>query len=332
MIISPYINDLLYQHECVIVPNFGAFVSQFESSSIDNKKETIFPPRRNVSFNRLIKNNDALLINYIAEQTACSYEEVKQELQVVVNFWEGLLNQGDKVSLENIGILFKKENQLIFEPISTANFAKKSFGLTAVTAKSIQKEKQVKITKQEKVIVETPKESKPYLKYAAIFIGFGLLLAGGIRFFNTSDTTVIQSNIVKEDAQQQLDDKIQTATIFTPSEAAFDNTTDKDTLVSETKAIEETANKIVKIATPKTANKLAKYHIILGAFRDKANAEKLINSLKDKDYDAFIVAKNKYDLYQVSVASSDDENTAINTLHKLQQTVSKSAWLYINTK
>ncbi len=320
MIISQHINDLLFQHECVIIPQFGAFVSQEKTATIDTNKLLAFPPRRILTFNRLIKNNDGLLINHITSKTGRSYDEIKQEVTLLVQQWNTLLEQGDKLSIEGVGIIYKNNNQFLFEPISSANFAKKAFGLQAVTAKPVQQKQIVSQTNQtvtantietNQPLDNSENKTKPYLKYAAIFVGFGLL-ALGANSYNISRQNKIQQQLV---AKQQiaLEKKIQTATIFVTDENIPEVTLNIKTPVKE------------EISKPIDA----KYSIIIGAFRNIANAEKRIATLKEKGLDAYITSANKYGLHQVAAYSTNDEKTAINTLHKFQKTVSKAAWLYI---
>ena len=37
MKLDKYIEDLLYRNECVVIPNFGAFITSFNSAKIDNE-------------------------------------------------------------------------------------------------------------------------------------------------------------------------------------------------------------------------------------------------------------------------------------------------------
>ena len=325
MIISQYINDLLFQHECVIVPQFGAFVSQEKAATVDTNKQLALPPRREITFNRLIKNNDGLLINHIASKTAKSYNEIKQEVTLLVQQWNALLEQGDKLSIEGVGIIYKNNNKFLFEPISSANFAKKSFGLQAVTAKPIRKQQTVvqptnQTVSSSSTIVDNQQletnnnsninKTKPYLKYAAVFIGFGIL-ALGTNWYNAAIQDKQQKQLAKQQ-QVALENKIQTATIFVADET-----------------VPEVTLNVKTLAKQQTVENEARYNIIIGAFRNEANAKKRIASLKAKGLDAYITGINKYGLHQVAAFSTNDEKTAINTLHKLQKTVSKAAWLYI---
>ena len=66
MQLETYISDLLYRYECVVIPDFGAFLTQPVSARIDESNFTFYPPKKELSFNEQLKNNDGLLAKYIA--------------------------------------------------------------------------------------------------------------------------------------------------------------------------------------------------------------------------------------------------------------------------
>ncbi|MBV1923780.1 MAG: SPOR domain-containing protein, partial [Flavobacteriaceae bacterium] len=81
MQLASYINDLLFRYECVIIPGFGAFLTQYHSAKIDEISNTFTPPGKLVSFNRQLQTNDGLLANYIATIEKCSYETSLQRIR-----------------------------------------------------------------------------------------------------------------------------------------------------------------------------------------------------------------------------------------------------------
>ena len=81
MQLASYINDLLFRYECVIIPGFGAFLTQYHSARIDKSTNTFTPPGKLVSFNRQLQTNDGLLANYIATLESCSYETSLQRIK-----------------------------------------------------------------------------------------------------------------------------------------------------------------------------------------------------------------------------------------------------------
>ena len=66
MQIQQYIKELLYRHECVTVPNFGAFLTRTVNVLIQAESGIFTPPRKEVSFNHLLKSNDGILAYYMA--------------------------------------------------------------------------------------------------------------------------------------------------------------------------------------------------------------------------------------------------------------------------
>ena len=60
-----------------------------------------------------------------------------------------------------------------------------------------------------------------------------------------------------------------------------------------------------------------------------ANPKKKVNQLKKKGFKASILGVNKWGLTEVAFESFSDKNKATNALYKIQDTVSKDAWLLI---
>jgi len=67
MQLETYISDLLYRYDCVTVPELGAFLTNRVSAKVHESTHTFYPPKKLLSFNEQLQNNDGLLANYIAE-------------------------------------------------------------------------------------------------------------------------------------------------------------------------------------------------------------------------------------------------------------------------
>ena len=67
------ISHLLHSNDCVILPNFGAFVLKSKSAYIEENE--FFPPSKYVSFNSMLKDNDGLLAKFISEERKISYKK-----------------------------------------------------------------------------------------------------------------------------------------------------------------------------------------------------------------------------------------------------------------
>ena len=71
------------------------------------------------------------------------------------------------------------------------------------------------------------------------------------------------------------------------------------------------------------------YHIIAGAFRDVENANKKVQQLVDKGFNAQVLGQNKWGLTQVSYASFNSKTEARKELNAIKKSVASDAWLFI---
>ena len=127
--LNVYIEELLYKHQCVIIPKFGAFISNRKSAQMAEDK-TFDPPKRELSFNPSLTSNDGLLIKYISEQTGIEYNLVEDYVNLAVEGWKRILKQDQTLNLEKIGTLrLVGENRISFEPADDVNFLTDSFGM-----------------------------------------------------------------------------------------------------------------------------------------------------------------------------------------------------------
>jgi cell division septation protein DedD len=136
--LDSYIQHLLQDHEMVIVPGFGAFISEYQPAEVDNDSDEIKPPSSRLVFNPQIKNNDGLLVGYVAEVTRSSHFEALQKIEKARDNMLYQLDKGEKVELIELGTFSRNEkNELVFESLSEKQHSLDSFGLEA-TALSTQ--------------------------------------------------------------------------------------------------------------------------------------------------------------------------------------------------
>ncbi|MBD3725013.1 MAG: HU-CCDC81 and SPOR domain-containing protein [Flavobacteriaceae bacterium] len=315
MMLEKYIYDLLYRYQCVTVPGFGAFITENVSAQINGRAATFLPPRKVITFNANIKNNDGLLANHVASNENVSFEVALNKIQIEVTNWIAELNQRNSITLKNIGSIatIGEEKAWIFEPSNTTNFLVSSFGLNQLISPEIKREIVTLETKTTEVVVEKEpisiapipeiKKDYSYLKYAAslaLFVTVGLF---SYKFYN-DDQVAKQTLLVQKNVQNKVHEQIQQATFFI-----------------------ETPN--VAVELPITEEKLP-YHLIAGAFRSEENAEKALQMLIDQGFKAQKLDKNKYDLYPVAYGSYATLEEAEMEKQKLKRDVDAEAWLLID--
>src|SRR5690606_11918881 len=105
MKIEHYISQLLYRHQCVTVPSFGAFLTETRPAYIREESGTFVPPGKSIAFNSYLKNNDGLLANHISKAERLSYEKANALIQSQVDEWKRLLRLSVPLHLKDIGTI-----------------------------------------------------------------------------------------------------------------------------------------------------------------------------------------------------------------------------------
>ena len=313
MALENYIAELLYRYNCVVVPGFGAFLTQVKSALIHEATNTFYPPTKLVSFNAQLTSNDGLLVSHMAEIEKLSYEKMLQKLESLTQAWKLQLNKGERLVLENIGELrLNEDKKIIFQPSDKVNYHSFSFGLAPFVSipvtREILKEEVVELEERIPFII-TPEERekpvfsyRPYLKYAAIFL---LALSTGLSGFRFYEETKNTQQLVRQEAEETVSEHIQEATFF-------------DAVPLELPTL--TLNVITK-------NKNVRmHHIVAGAFRFKKNADKKIRQLKRRGFNPSYLGTNNFGLHMVAYDSFSDADKALQALRKIKRS-QRDAWL-----
>ena len=196
MKISSYIFELLQSHDCVIVPNFGALVARNISAKISSDGSKIFPPNKELSFNKNLVKNDGLLINAISSNENISYEGAEQKIINWVRRTNKKLEKQRYVEIKNIGSISLENTKYVFVPNQNSIFLKSSYGFNSIDSSQI--------TRRQKSI------NNDYLKYAAILIVF--LSLTGVFTKSYFDSVNEFNKASYAEANLEIEKKIQKAT------------------------------------------------------------------------------------------------------------------------
>lgn len=317
MKIETYIAQLLYRYQCVTVPGFGAFLTEIQSAQLNEGSNSFFPPKKLISFNPHIKNNDGLLANHIALTEKTSYKFAVSAVHFEVLTWKKELEDKGFLSIKNIGeIRLNTDNNLVFTPNDQKNYLATSFGLSPFVSPMVKRqnfENQLEASKLETIQEKEPiaieyKESNSYLKYAAIFV-LALGVTGSIGYPMYQNQIASQTVLVETAVQKQVQNKIQEATFFIKNPLPE---------VTVTLSVKEE-----KLAMP--------YHIMAGAFRSENNAQKAFKKLKKAGFDAKIIPANRHGLFPVVYGSYATMREAEKAQREIQKTINPEAWILIET-
>jgi len=322
MQVSSYISDLLYRHECVVVPGFGAFISRRVPAQHFASTHTLYPPKKGLSFNEQIQQNDGLLVNYISTVEKLPYEDAMQEIRNYVRFLDHEIDEKGEITIHKVGRFTRtKENALAFTPMYLVNYLPEAFGLAMHETYAINRQPIVdeaaapqtqstpiatpvatKETEKETSVVqlETPaSKSAAWVRAAA---AVAILVAGSYAGLHSYQVQTVNDAVaVEEMANEQLKSKIQEASFFIPTP--------------------------LPSVTMEVAPLIKNYHVVAGAFRDPANADKKVAQLKEQGYAAERIGVNKYGLHNVAYSSFVERNDAINELYRILKIGNTGAWL-----
>ena len=60
--LTKHLEHLLFENECVIVPELGGFIAHHQPAHYEEAEGIFLPPMRTVGFNPLLMMNDGMLV------------------------------------------------------------------------------------------------------------------------------------------------------------------------------------------------------------------------------------------------------------------------------
>jgi hypothetical protein len=318
MKIEHYISQLLYRHQCVTVPGFGAFLTEIQSAHLHENTNSFYPPKKVISFNSHLKNNDGLLANHIAQIENMSYEYAVSSIESEVLIWNSILQVNERFTLKNIGELhLNSEKNMVFIPSESINYLKESFGLNSFVSPAVKREQtkqEVETFVKEEVVVSDEKEtieftpevsrSRPYLKYAAILV-LALGVTGTIGYKMYQNHVSEETLLVETAVQKEVQNKIQEATFLL-----------ENPIPSVTLTVKE---------------EKFHYHVVAGAFRNEENAQNIYIDLLKSGFKARRIAPNRHGLYPVLYGSYATYTEAQQAMLEIQKANNPDAWLMVKS-
>ena len=291
------ISHLLHSNDCVILPNFGAFVLKSKTAYIE--KNEFFPPSKYVSFNSMLKDNDGLLAKFISEERKISYKKSLSLILDEVKVLNEKLSEDLIFDTEYLGIFeLKEKNTLIFNPDFSINFDTSVFGLNSFVRKPLDNISSIRTEDNAQF------NANNLLRYAAVFLSIlGLSYFGYFNYNKYLNNEKLKNIAI---AQEKILENVQTAT-FNLGDLPPIN---------------------INVTTPIVKDNSTYYSVIAGAFRSKRNAEKHLNTLIINGYQASYTSLNPKGLFRVAYARLKTRKEAAELILKIKNS-GQDAWLLI---
>ncbi|HEY8400968.1 MAG TPA: SPOR domain-containing protein [Cytophagaceae bacterium] len=353
--VEKYLRELLFDHDCVVLPEFGGFIAHRESADIHPITHKFQPPFKKIAFNEQLKLNDGLLMATIAHR-----ENITQE-QAIVLIKEYIAKITDELKKTNTFVIkeigrffYNKDNRLEFEPENSVNYLTDSFGLTELFFKPIERNisdmnkippRVVRPAVKKRVVENTPKSTengevapkkKSGLRVLLLIIPLLILLfgVGGYFLFMNKDNKAMSS----------LDPRSWFAKVESVQEEVVATETEEASTVVTTEAEEEieTESEIEPVidiveetsatSTTGSASTISagsgRYYIVVGAFVRETNAIKFQNKLVQKGEAVKLIEPSSSDrFYKVTVADFSDLSEATAKLDQYRSSYGSGVWV-----
>ena len=309
MDITAFIRELLFGHDCVIIPGFGGFIGNYTPARINKSTGTFYPPVKQISFNRNLNHNDGLLIGRVSLSGKINYGDARSLVEDFVTGVRKRLEKGEKVVFDNIGsFLNNNEGNLQFEPDQSVNYHLDSYGLEpfhCLPLEGYDVRKRI-IRHLDKDPLRQPSIRKIVLRAAVIVPLLALIVAVSLK-----------TNLFSSKAETLNLNPLVTAEFENNKKAVDEGNVIDSSLIKEgsgisKKEVSDTsvpATVVPEVIKPVVAESNG-YFVITGSFKSKENADTQVNMLKEEGFSPEIVTTGN-GFYRVCAMMCNDVSTAV---------------------
>jgi len=325
--LAKYIHELMLEHDCVSIPNFGGIVAQRFRAEINPGTNIMRPPSKRISFHKELVANSHLLLQKVAIQNGLSHAKANDKIEATVSVWKEQLLSGSSIKLNGVGRFYlDKTGGICFNQSLESNFDLDAFGLDMFRATAIKRDAEIKesVTVAIAESVINSKQRFPFWRAAAVFAGIGALLTIG--FFKTDFSVQdrLSANInplhysraIQMPLAQAEEIDAPEVELAEPASVQYN-----DVVLENTPEIEPVTKALV------SEQELAAFEVIVGSFKETANALDMVNSLLAQGYPAQIVEDNS-GFAKVSIEGFQTRTEAVQAMRAYQLSVNKGAWIY----
>ena len=362
-----HIKILLIENECVIIPDFGGFITYYSPAQHCDEKHLFLPPYRTVGFNPLLQMNDGLLIQSYMQEYEVSYPVAQKMVETAVNELCDVLNKEGHIHINGLGELsLNVENTLDFRPEKHAITAPALYGWQAFEMKEV---KELRPANRIQPASLTPTEAQHHKKPNTLVINVNrtwlnniiAVAAAVILFFLLSTpvsntyvepesyaslgyagwfeqirkqslaTTLMESTQTpvqkKQQTQNIQEEKIQL--VSTPKVTPR-QATKPATTPKKQQAVQPTKTVQKATTTPTVAptkTSQKQYHIIVASVGNRKDAENAVKELASKGYPGATIIDRDGRVRVALKSSSDKEALNTQMLQLRKKEEFKNAWM-----
>lgn len=350
--IVTHIENLLLEHDCVILPDFGGFVLQAVPSVYDKENNRFLPMRKEVMFNSTLRYADGLLCGSYMQRYGVDYAKARLMMEEDIDSLSKVLEHDKSVTLGKIGSFTKgDEGQVIFMPGDSSLLNADAYGLPAFEFPLLPV-----IERVESVATTKKKESGDilYIPVSRRFIRIAAASAAAVALFFLSSTPIkdvnrstyrasfVPSEMItthfEKQAAQPFDEVLAEAVVEEPkveleAKPAVEPAKVEAAAPVVAKPASVAAVKEAKSAKPERKREaVAKkmYHVIIASFPSQGQADEYISKVDRKlcGNVNIVLRDGKYRVYADRFDNRRDAENYMATIRKSPSY--KDAWIFIS--
>lgn len=339
--------SLLKKNGRVIIPDFGALIV---------KQKTPF----RVIFNEFLQYNDGTLINALMSENQNTQDESTAKVKQLSEMLLTKLNSGSEISLPGIGVLVKNSSgKVTLTPESDNEIPQNETPAVEPEAEKVRHIPEVELIENEKnepgikeepvqtfktVQPEKPDpvipqpaptpvneyyENEPQKNWLNIVLWISLIVIVngaifGFFFFGDEIKSVFK---IKNKTEKPITKQTENKAVVSDSNEIIQEQPEAETeLLIEPTLEESVPEAVTKSQAVNPAG--TKYYIVAGVFRDEHNADKLVDDLRKKNYNAEKFGKIGQ-MWAVSYEVFATKKEADNYLSKIKTENDPDAWIRI---
>jgi hypothetical protein len=319
-----FLEHLLYEHECVIIPQLGGFVVNAKDFTFNEQEGKIYPKKKYVAFNEKLKTDDRLLSTEWAKNKAISLKEASLEIADLSKRIKSELTSSGTVQLGNLGTFtLNQENRISFSPNPDFNADLSVFGLFPVGLGQIP----ARVEKKPVLIPAITTEDLPEIsstghqpvkltKSVYVYALLAFLIGGLGAFFLTAPATNQSQSSLNP---IKIEKKVDVAPAKTVAPAMV------DTL--PVKTIE------APVAAPANNPEIKDedvIYLVAASFQSLKQAEKGLKEFKSRGFDqAEIILKNEQTkFYRISLGTEHSMDAGYAKASELKAEKKVDIWVY----
>ena len=317
-----FLEHLLYEHECVIIPQFGGFVVNAQDFQFNAKEGKIYPKRKCVAFNEKLKTDDRFLTTEWAKKQSISQKEASIEITAISKELKSQISTQGYLTIGELGAFtLNSENRLSFSPNPDFNADLSVFGLFPVgLGQALPKEKKPVlevVPVAEDLPSYTPEPSPIKVSRSTYVYALMAFIIGGLgAFFLTEPASnQSQSSLNPIKIEKKMAATVAVAAPAVPAPVQLD-TVQKE-VISAPVSVEAPGNQDV-------------IYLVAASFQSLTQAEKGLKEFKSRGFDqAEIILKNEQTkFYRISLGTEHSMDAGYAKAMELKASKKVDIWVY----